>query len=127
MTRRPGAEWLFVWFAAVLVSLVHVSLLVWTSRHVAGEAVTYAVMAAPALILLVARPAVTIRRGYRWVAVWALTLTSVVSTPTLLIGQAWVLRQTWLESGATVPMPVIGALRGRIVRLVRPGDSKDAS
>ena len=92
----------FVWFCALTPSFVHVAVLTVVARHVAGDLVMYAVLAAPALILLVVRPRETVRYGYRWLVVWALAFTSIVGSVTLLAAQAWVLRQTWLESGRTL-------------------------
>lgn len=123
---RDWGRWLALWAAAFAGSLLHVSLLVWVAARVAGGPVTYLVLGLPALILLVVAPKPTLRHGYRWVAVWALTYTSVVSTPTLLICQAWVLRRAWIESGRTLRLrPALtggrigSSLPGRDARVAR--------
>lgn len=113
-----------MWAAAFAGSLLHVSLLVWVAGRVAGGPVTYLVLGLPALILLVVAPKPTLCHGYRWVAVWALTYTSVVLTPALLICQAWVLRRAWIESGRTLrlrPAPTGGRIGSPLpVRDARP-------
>ena len=125
-TAGPGRDWgrwLAVWAAAPAVSLLHVSLLVWVAARVAGGPVTYLVLVLPALILLGVAPKPTLRHGYRWVAVWALTYTSVVSTPTLLICQVWVLRRAWIESGRTLRLRPAG---GRIGASLPGRDARPA-
>lgn len=112
---RSISSWLLSWAVFVGLSLLHVSALVWATRQLGSDLATLAVLAAPALVLLAARPGPTLRRGYRWLALWALAFTSVVSTPVLVLGQAWVLRQAWLESGTTAA-GLWQVVRGRVGR-----------
>jgi len=95
--RRPVRELVVVWFVAGVIALVHDSILTVTSSAVSNPLVDYLVLVGPALVLLFARPKPTLRRGYRWVALWAVCLLSTAPTPVLLIGEAWVLGRTWIE------------------------------
>lgn len=114
-TKQPTGRDLFarqalVYFLAAIVSFAHLALLTAVSRSTESSFQVYLVMALPAILCGLTWTKATLRRPHRWVAVFALSLTSLVPSPTLLIGQAWVMGRTWLDAHSGDTGRQVGAL-----------------
>jgi hypothetical protein len=93
-----GAPKAAVWGVSAVAAFLHLSVLSLAATHIANPAVFYAVLVVPVAVAALLHPADTLRRSYRWLAVFLVALTSTVSVPALLVGEVWLIRRTWIEN-----------------------------
>ncbi len=114
--RRIGlGRWFSRWFLAISAAICHVWGLTWLSAHTGSPWLFYAAVLTPAVITAVLRPKASLFRWYRWVAVYALVLSSAAGTTVLIGAEAWALAAFFAPAAAAVTSsgPVSKALHGK--------------
>lgn len=117
--RRIGLGlWFSRWFLAITAAICHVWGLTWLSAHTSSPWLFYAAVLAPAIITAVMRPKATLFRWYRWVAVYALVLSSAAASTVLIGAEAWVLAAFFAPAAAVVTSthPVSKTLHGKAAK-----------
>lgn len=114
--RRIGlGRWFSRWFLAITAAICHVWGLTWLSAHTSSPWLFYAAVLAPAISTAALRPKATLFRWYRWVAVYALVLSSAAASTVLIGAEAWVLSAFFAPTAVVVTStrPVSKALHGK--------------
>lgn len=107
-------RWFTRWFLAITAALVHVWGLTWLSAHISSPWLFYAAVLAPAAITAALRPKASLFRWYRWVAVYALVLSSAAGTTVLICAEAWALAAFFAP--AVTPVAAAGTSKAKTLQ-----------